>query len=267
MTQNGILHQSSYVDTPSQNGVVERKNRHLLVVARALFFQMKAPKHLWADVVSTACFLINRMLSSILDEDVSKLDPKSLKCVFLIYSRLQKGYRRFSLTLNHYIVSANVTFFESTPLFPQTFMYENQGEDDDLLVYTTSDSNPPSSSSEDLVITTNYDPILDLPIALRKGKKAIGCKWVFSVKTNPYGSITRLKAHLVAKGYVQTYQEEVYIERPPGFVAQGELGKVCRLRKSLYGLKQSPRAWFERFNEVVQDFGIQKSISSLKHFF
>ncbi|XP_057985369.1 uncharacterized mitochondrial protein AtMg00810-like, partial [Hevea brasiliensis] len=54
-------------------------------------------------------------------------------------------------------------------------------------------------------------------------------------------------------------QEEVYMEQPPGFVAQGELGKVCRLRKSLYGLKQSPRAWFGRFSEAVQEFGMQKS--------
>ena len=42
--------------------------------------------------------------------------------------------------------------------------------------------------------------------------------------------------------------EEVYMEQPPGFVAQGEIGKVCRLRKSLYDLIQSPRAWFGKFS-------------------
>ena len=31
------------------------------------------------------------------------------------------------------------------------------------------------------------------------------------------------------------------MEQPPEFVAQGEIGRVCRLHKSLYGLKQSPR--------------------------
>ena len=41
------------------------------------------------------------------------------------------------------------------------------------------------------------------------------------------------------------------MEQPPGFVAQGELGRVYCLRKSLYGLKQSPRAWFDKFSEVI----------------
>ena len=36
-------------------------------------------------------------------------------------------------------------------------------------------------------------------------------------------------------------QKEVYMEQPPGFLAQGEIVRVCHLRKSLYGLKQSPR--------------------------
>ena len=67
MLQHGILQETSCVDTPTQNGVVERKNRHLLETARALLFQMHAPKYFWADAVSTACFLINRMPSSVLN--------------------------------------------------------------------------------------------------------------------------------------------------------------------------------------------------------
>nr|CAD1837532.1 unnamed protein product [Ananas comosus var. bracteatus] len=258
---------------------------------------------------------------------VTKLDPKSLKCIFLGYSRLQKEYRCFSPTLDRYIVSADVTFFESTPFFPLSSTYENDGEEDDLLVYTvrqvsspataipapsatvqppivhvysrrlaTPDSDPPPASSSEDPLTTDLASGSDLPIALRKGKqemmaldangtwelvplpagkRAIGCKWVFTVKMNPDGSVARLKARLVAKGYAHTYgvlhqldikntvlhsdlQEEVYIEQPPGFVAQGELGRVCRLRKSS-SLKQSPRAWFGRFSEVVQEFGMKKS--------
>ena len=46
MLQNDILYQTSSVDTPSQNGVAERKNRHFLKIARALLFQMQVPKHL-----------------------------------------------------------------------------------------------------------------------------------------------------------------------------------------------------------------------------
>ena len=51
MTQNGILHETSCVDTPSQNGVAERKNRHLLETARALLFQTGVPKCFWADAI------------------------------------------------------------------------------------------------------------------------------------------------------------------------------------------------------------------------
>ena len=55
--------------------------------------------------------------------------------------------------------------------------------------------------------------------------------------------------------------EEVYMEQPPGFVAQGESGLVCMLRYSIHGLKQSPRAWFSRFSTVVQEFVMTRSTS------
>ena len=62
-------------------------------------------------------------------------------------------------------------------------------------------------------------------------------------------------------------QEEVYMEQPPGFVAQGESDKVCRLRKSLYGLKQSPCAWFGKFSQALECFGMKKSTSDHSVFY
>jgi len=50
-------------------------------------------------------------------------------------------------------------------------------------------------------------------VALPKDRKAIGCKWVYKVKHNVDGSMTKYKAKLVAKGYAQTYgidYEETY---------------------------------------------------------
>ncbi|XP_070052697.1 uncharacterized mitochondrial protein AtMg00810-like [Nicotiana tomentosiformis] len=49
------------------------------------------------------------------------------------------------------------------------------------------------------------------------------------------------------------------MEQPPGYVVQRGYGKVCHLKKSLYSLKHSPRAWFGKFSEVVQEFGLKKS--------
>ena len=47
LSSNGIEHQTTCVNTPEQNGVAERKNRHLLEVARSLMFTMNVPKFLW----------------------------------------------------------------------------------------------------------------------------------------------------------------------------------------------------------------------------
>ncbi|KAK6162888.1 hypothetical protein DH2020_002729 [Rehmannia glutinosa] len=57
------------------------------------------------------------------------------------------------------------------------------------------------------------------------------------------------------------------MEQPPGFVAQGEHGKVCHLRKSLYGLKQSPRAWFDRFSQIILKYGLLRCKSDHSVFY
>ena len=45
--------------------------------------------------------------------------------------------------------------------------------------------------------------------------------------------------------------EEIYMEQPIGFISQGQEHKVCRLLKSIYGLKQSSRQWNIQFHNIV----------------
>ncbi|RDX81342.1 hypothetical protein CR513_37989, partial [Mucuna pruriens] len=61
LKDNGMVYELTCVNTPQQNGVVERKNRHLLEVARALLFQMSILNVYWGEVVLTATYLINKL--------------------------------------------------------------------------------------------------------------------------------------------------------------------------------------------------------------
>ena len=46
-------------------------------------------------------------------------------------------------------------------------------------------------------------------------------------------------------------EEQIYMRQPEGYIQKGQEGMVCLLRKSLYGLKQSPRQWYKKFDSVM----------------
>nr|GFC65822.1 retrovirus-related Pol polyprotein from transposon TNT 1-94 [Tanacetum cinerariifolium] len=58
----GISHQMSYVRTPQQNGVVERRNRTLVEAARTMLIFFRAPLFFWAEAIATVCFTQNRSI-------------------------------------------------------------------------------------------------------------------------------------------------------------------------------------------------------------
>ena len=62
-------------------------------------------------------------------------------------------------------------------------------------------------------------------------------------------------------------EEQVFMTLPPGFCKEEEKIRVCKLKKSLYSLKQSPRARFDRFAKVIKNQGYQQGQSEHTMFF
>ena len=103
--KHGLIHETTCPQTPQQNGVAERKNRHILETARALLHGAHVPHHHWTDDVTTAVYLINRMPSKVLEfktplqtlstfvplPTIQMLPPRVFGCVAFVH--LHKNQR------------------------------------------------------------------------------------------------------------------------------------------------------------------------------
>lgn len=145
--ENGILHQTYCVDTPQQNGRVERKHRHIFNVARPCLFQSNMPIKFWGESIMTATYLINRTPSFVLQgktpyellfgsrpkyemlctfgclcyahvrsRDKDKFGTCSKRCVFVGYPYGKKGWRLYDIETGKFFVSRDVQFQED--VFP-----------------------------------------------------------------------------------------------------------------------------------------------------
>ncbi|KAM1470398.1 hypothetical protein ACFX11_041122 [Malus domestica] len=140
----GIQRQLSMAYTPQQNGVVERKNRTVVEMAKAMLHDKSMPYFLWAEAVHTAVYILNRSPTKALNnltpfeaysgrkpgvghlkvfgsvcyvhipsEIRQKLDAKSVKGVFVGYATCEKGYRVFDPCTKKLILSRDVVFDET----------------------------------------------------------------------------------------------------------------------------------------------------------
>ncbi|GAA0139646.1 transmembrane signal receptor [Lithospermum erythrorhizon] len=143
----GIVHQTSCPYILQQNGVVERRHKQLLQVARAILFQSHLPIHFWGKAILTTIYIINRLPSSTIGFKIhferlynrqpefkhmrvfgclcfvtvtgphsDKFQPRAFKGVFLGYASNKKGYKAYNLSSHKIVISRDVIFHES--IFP-----------------------------------------------------------------------------------------------------------------------------------------------------
>lgn len=142
-TEKGIVMELTCTYTPQQNGVVERKHRHILEMARALRFHAQLPVMFWGECVLTAVHIINKLPTKILDNKTpyevifrkkpnydylrvfgclvyvlktrkeGKFDERGRPNVFIGYPNGQKGYKTYDIERKETHVSRDVIFFEN----------------------------------------------------------------------------------------------------------------------------------------------------------
>jgi len=153
--KHGIVHQTSCVDKPQNNGRVERKHRHLLEISRALRFQAHLPLKFWGDCVLTATYIINRLPTRVLHDCTpyekllhkapqyqhmrvfgclafasnpsrtgDRFQPRRVPCLFLGYPATQKGYKLLNLLTDQTFVSRDVVFHEHIFPMHQSSMHQ-----------------------------------------------------------------------------------------------------------------------------------------------
>ncbi|XP_019227222.1 PREDICTED: uncharacterized protein LOC109208553 [Nicotiana attenuata] len=144
LSSQGIMHQTSCVATPQQNGVVERKHRHHLEIARALLFQSKNPSYDSLKCFGCLCYV------STLSAGRGKLDPRAKPCVFMGYPLGQKGYKVLDLETKRMTVSRDVQFYENQYPFAYIKLIPNSI----FLIPPTSNYEPPSDHVQPDFVTS-----------------------------------------------------------------------------------------------------------------
>ncbi|RVW74980.1 Retrovirus-related Pol polyprotein from transposon RE1 [Vitis vinifera] len=306
----GFQYFVTFIDDYSRS---ERKNRHLVETTLTILLHSNVPFRFWGDVVLTACYLINRMPSSVLHDQIphsllfsdqplyflpprvfgctcfvhiltprqDKLSAKAMKCLFLGYSRLQKGYRCYSLETHQYFISADVTFLRTHHSFPPLLSLSSSPSCrcSSPFAEAPADSLPIPSASPArlclLLMTTHC-------CSERYSLYSWFVVGVYAVTVGPDGQVDRLKARLVAKGYTQVYGSD-YGDTfsPVAKIASVRLllsmAAMCswplyqldikNVFRSLYGLNNLLEHGFGRFSSVVQEFGMLRSTADHSVFY
>ncbi|GJU67233.1 retrotransposon protein, putative, ty1-copia subclass [Tanacetum coccineum] len=131
--------------TPQHNGVSERRNRTLLDMVRSMMSQTTLPKSFWDYALETAARILNMVPTKKVEKtpyEPDKLEPRSIKCIFVGYPKETMGYSFYYPPENKLIVARNAEFLENS-LINQ----EASGSLKDLEIIQEEDTHPSLDTS------------------------------------------------------------------------------------------------------------------------
>ncbi|GJX69236.1 retrotransposon protein, putative, ty1-copia subclass [Tanacetum coccineum] len=195
LKEHGIISHRTPPYTPQHNGVSERGNRTLLDMVRSMMSQTTISKSFWDYALKSAARILNMVPTkkALVKRDTltkhDKLEPRSIKCIFVGYLNETMGYSFYYPPENKLFVAWNAEFFENS-------LITQEGYKDTTCSRWNVFKHREMPSMKDNEV---WD-LVDLP----PNEKTIGSKWLFKKKIDMDGAVHTYKARLVAKGYTQT---------------------------------------------------------------
>ncbi|KAH0717971.1 hypothetical protein KY285_014002 [Solanum tuberosum] len=230
-------------------------------------------------------------------DERSKLDAKTRQCILVGYGQDEFNYRFFNPVEKKLVKSRDVVFFEDQTIedLDKVKKVDSQNSESLVDVDPVPLTIPPGENLqvdiEDGDHIQNDQYIVDAPVQdnvvgenqrvlmrpwkVKKKKddrKALKNRWVFRVKHEDGNPIPWYKPKVVVKGFSQKREidfDEIFspvvkmssICVPEGFKVKGKENYVCKLKNSLYGLKQALRQWYSKFGSFMSQQGFKKTSS------
>ncbi|GKV17327.1 hypothetical protein SLEP1_g27844 [Rubroshorea leprosula] len=294
-----MRHEKTVPGTPQHNGVAERMNRTIVEKVRCMLKMATLPKPFWDEAANTAVYLINRSPSiplnfqipekAWMEKDVgyshlrvfgckafmhvpkeqrSKLDDKAIPCIFVGYGDEEFGYRLWDLEKKKTVKSRDVVFHEHEKIndLKEDKATRSSGEgvedltpaktpsrkitDEEEVQAPEDETEEPTIEEDEASVDGGNDEQGEQPLPqeeepqLRRSTREH--KPSARYPSSDYILITK-------EGEPKNFQE------PEGFEEQGKEHMVCKLKKSLYELKQAPRQWYKKLDSFMMSHGYQRT--------